>query len=171
MVDPIPEKVKSCLGELTPAQQVILRGYIGTLRAELNDKDGEIRALKDEDPNAHYHGDQKCTLDHEHGGHDHGKSEEHDHGHSHGHDHGECKGHDHGHDHEKDKGGGHDHGHDHGKEKCEGHDHGHHEHGHGHAHGHDHKAEECHDDHDHGHGHADKEEPANPMELDWNVEK
>ena len=63
MVDPIPEKVKSCLGELTPAQQVILRGYIGTLRAELNDKDGEVRALKDEDPTAHYHGEQKCTLD------------------------------------------------------------------------------------------------------------
>ena len=63
MVDPIPEKVKNSLSELTPAQQVILRGYIGSLRAALNDKDGEIRALKDDDPNAHYHGDHRCTED------------------------------------------------------------------------------------------------------------
>jgi hypothetical protein len=63
MLDPIPDKVKSCLGGLTPAQQVILRGYIGTLRAQLNDKESESRALTDEDPNAHYHGEHKCTED------------------------------------------------------------------------------------------------------------
>lgn len=63
MVDPIPEKVKSCLGELTPAQQVILRGYIGTLRASVKDKENEMLAAKDDDPNAHYHGEHKCTED------------------------------------------------------------------------------------------------------------
>ena len=63
MVDPIPEKVKTCLGELTPAQQVILRGYIGTLRAEVKEKESEIRALNDDDPNAHYHGEHRCTED------------------------------------------------------------------------------------------------------------
>ena len=63
MVNPIPDKVKSCFGELTPAQQVILRGYIGTLRAELKEKEREVLALKDDDPNAHYHGDKKCTVD------------------------------------------------------------------------------------------------------------
>lgn len=62
MLDPIPDKVKACLGELSPTQQVILRGYIGTLRAAINDKDAEIRALNDDDPHAHYHGDQKCTI-------------------------------------------------------------------------------------------------------------
>ena len=63
MLDPIPQKVKDCLGELTPAQQVILRGYIGTLRAELKEKDGEILGLRDGEPNAHYHGDTACTAD------------------------------------------------------------------------------------------------------------
>jgi hypothetical protein len=63
MVDPIPDKVKSCLSELSPAQQVILRGYIGTLRAQVKDKELEMRALTDEDPNAHYHGEHKCTED------------------------------------------------------------------------------------------------------------
>ena len=63
MVNPIPDKVKNCFGELTPAQQVILRGYIGTLRAELKEKEREVLAMKDDDPNAHYHGDKKCTVD------------------------------------------------------------------------------------------------------------
>ena len=65
MVDPIPEKVKSCFGELTPAQQVILRGYIGTLRALVKEKETEILVLKDDDPNpnAHFHGEEKCTID------------------------------------------------------------------------------------------------------------
>ena len=61
MVNPIPDKVKDCLGELTPAQQVILRGYIGTLRAELKEKEHEVLAMNDPDPNAHYHGEHKCT--------------------------------------------------------------------------------------------------------------
>mmetsp|Transcript_12407 Transcript_12407/g.24857 ORF Transcript_12407/g.24857 Transcript_12407/m.24857 type:complete len:85 (-) Transcript_12407:165-419(-) len=43
----IPPKVKDCLGELTPARQVVLRGYIATLRADLKDKDGKIRQLED----------------------------------------------------------------------------------------------------------------------------
>jgi hypothetical protein len=63
MVDPIPEKVKSCLSELTPAQQVIIRGYLGTLRAELKEKESEIRGMNDDDPNAHYHGEHRCTED------------------------------------------------------------------------------------------------------------
>ena len=63
MVDPIPDKVKSCLSELSPSQQVILRGYIGTLRAQVKDKELEMRALNDEDPNAHYHGEHKCSED------------------------------------------------------------------------------------------------------------
>ncbi|VEU36415.1 unnamed protein product [Pseudo-nitzschia multistriata] len=43
---PIPCKVKCCLKELSPANQVVLRGYIATLRAELKDKDDEIRKFQ-----------------------------------------------------------------------------------------------------------------------------
>ena len=63
MVDPVPDKVKSCLGELSPAQQVLLRGYIGTLRATIKDLTNDIRVLKDDDKDAHYHGEHKCTED------------------------------------------------------------------------------------------------------------
>jgi len=63
MVDPIPQNVKDCLKLLPAAQQVILRAYIGTLRANLKEKDGEILGLRDDDPNAHYHGDKMCTAD------------------------------------------------------------------------------------------------------------
>ena len=56
MVKEIPEKVKGCLSELTAAQQVILRGYIGTLRAEIKDLEEQIRTINDPDPHAHYHG-------------------------------------------------------------------------------------------------------------------
>mmetsp|Transcript_9027 Transcript_9027/g.9666 ORF Transcript_9027/g.9666 Transcript_9027/m.9666 type:complete len:98 (-) Transcript_9027:883-1176(-) len=61
MLDPIPLKVRDCLTELSSAQQVILRGYIGTLRADLKEKEGEILSLRDGDPNAHFHGDKMCT--------------------------------------------------------------------------------------------------------------
>lgn len=56
MVNPIPEKVKACLTELTPAQQVTLRGYIGTLRAEIKDLEEKVLTISDPDPHAHYHG-------------------------------------------------------------------------------------------------------------------
>ena len=59
MVNPIPEKVKDCLNELTPAQQVTLRGYIGTLRADMKGLEEKIRTFEDPDPHAHYHGHEK----------------------------------------------------------------------------------------------------------------
>jgi len=165
MLDPIPLKVKDCLAEISPAQQVILRQYIGALRAGLKEKDGEILGLRDGDPNAHFHGDKMCTENHGHDstehGHDHGgDSTEHKHGHGHGHcDHKKsegCDGHEHGHDdHKKSKGS--DHGHDHNK----------------HEHKHEHKPAEGHD-HGHEHKHTDikeKEtvEAGDPMALDWNT--
>jgi len=139
MVDPIPQNVKDCLKLLPAAQQVILRAYIGTLRANLKEKDGEILGLRDDDPNAHYHGDKMCTADHGHDSTEHGLTG-HDHGHGHEHDeHKKSEGSDHGH--------GHGHEHDDHK-KSEGCDHGH---GHGHD---DHKkSEKC--DHGHGHDHDD----------------
>jgi len=63
MVHPIPQKVKDCLATLTSSQQVLLRGYIGTLRAELKERESEALAAADDDPNAHYHGDKRCTAD------------------------------------------------------------------------------------------------------------
>lgn len=59
MVNPIPDKVKACLEELTSAQQVTLRGYIGTLRAEIKELEEKIRTVEDPDPHAHYHGHEK----------------------------------------------------------------------------------------------------------------
>ena len=61
MVKPIPENIKNTLSELSAAQQVALRGYIGTLRAEIKGLEEEIRTLQDPDPHAHYHGHEKCT--------------------------------------------------------------------------------------------------------------
>jgi uncharacterized protein YnzC (UPF0291/DUF896 family) len=56
MVNPIPAKVKSCLSELSASQQVTLRGYIATLRAEMKDLEESIKVVDDPDPHAHYHG-------------------------------------------------------------------------------------------------------------------
>mmetsp|Transcript_46393 Transcript_46393/g.52389 ORF Transcript_46393/g.52389 Transcript_46393/m.52389 type:complete len:170 (+) Transcript_46393:163-672(+) len=167
MLDPIPLKVRDCLTELSSAQQVILRGYIGTLRADLKEKEGEILGLRDGDSNAHFHGDKMCTENHGHDstehGHDHGgDSTEHKHGHGHGHGHGDhkksegCDGHEHGHDDHK-KSEGSDHGHDHNK----------------HEHKHEHKPAEGHD-HGHEHKHTDTKEKktveaGDPMALDWNT--
>lgn len=61
MVKPIPENIKNTLSELSAAQQVAIRGYIGTLRAEIKGLEEEIRTLQDPDPHAHYHGHEKCT--------------------------------------------------------------------------------------------------------------
>lgn len=59
MVNAIPEKVKACLTELTPAQQVTLRGYIGTLRADVKELEEKFLTLQDPDPHAHFHGHEK----------------------------------------------------------------------------------------------------------------
>jgi hypothetical protein len=59
MVNPIPATVKSCLSELSAAQQVTLRGYIGTLRAEMKDLEENNKSVDDPDPHAHYHGHEK----------------------------------------------------------------------------------------------------------------
>lgn len=63
MVKPIPENIKACLSELSAAQQVLLRGYLGTLRAEIKDLEEQLRTLQDPDPHAHYHGHEKCTCE------------------------------------------------------------------------------------------------------------
>ena len=62
MVQPIPDKVKACLAELSATQQVTLRGYIGTLRAELTAMEEQLRTLQDPDPHAHYHGHEKVSC-------------------------------------------------------------------------------------------------------------
>lgn len=49
MVNPIPGKVKECLGSLSSEQQVTLRGYIGTLRAEIKELEEKIRTIEDPD--------------------------------------------------------------------------------------------------------------------------
>ena len=60
MVKEIPEDVKAVLGQLTGPQQVTLRKYIATLRAEAKDLENELLALKDTDPNnAHFHGGER----------------------------------------------------------------------------------------------------------------
>ena len=46
MVNPIPDKVKDALSELSAGQQVTIRGYIGTLRAEIKELEEKIRGLK-----------------------------------------------------------------------------------------------------------------------------
>jgi hypothetical protein len=145
MVKPIPENIKTLLSELSSTQQVALRGYIASLRTEVKDLEAELLAKSDPDPHAHYHGDQKCTIDHGHEGH-------HDHDHVHHHGDQKCTI-DHGH-------GGHDHkDHDHKHHDHKEHDHAHHndhkdhDHKHHEHKDHDHKHHE-HKDHDHkDHGH------------------
>jgi ABC-type Zn2+ transport system substrate-binding protein/surface adhesin len=79
MVKPMPEGIKALLGELSASQQVTLKGYIGTLRAEIKDLEEQLRSLQDPDPHAHYHDHEKCTVDH---GHEHDHDDEgHDHKH------------------------------------------------------------------------------------------
>ena len=78
MSKPIPDDVKETLGQLSGPQQVVLRKYIATLRAEIKQLNEEILGLKDEDDHAHYHGHEKCTADHGHDSHDH--SSDHNHG-------------------------------------------------------------------------------------------
>ena len=123
---------------------VVVRSYIAGLRGRIKELENELRVAEDGDEHAHFHGHEKCTADHGHGGSDHG-DEEMEEGHDHGHDHG--------------------HG-----EKCTA-DHGHHDHGHkeeehshdGHDHGHTHKEEEhSHDGHDHGHAHKEETGPRRP---------
>jgi hypothetical protein len=63
MVKPIPDNVKACLSELSASQQVILRGYIGSLRSDMNDLEIQIRTLQDPDPHAHYHGHEKVRKE------------------------------------------------------------------------------------------------------------
>jgi len=76
---PLPDNVKVSLSELTSAQQVVLRGYIATLREEIKAMEEKSKTADDPDPHAHYHGHDKCTADHGHDGPDHGHSESHDH--------------------------------------------------------------------------------------------
>ena len=132
---------------------VVVRSYIAGLRGRIKELENELRVAEDGDEHAHFHGHEKCTADHGHGGSDHGDEEMeegHDHGHDHGHgekctaDHGH---HDHGHKEEEHSHDGHDHGHAH-KEEEHSHD--------GHDHGHAHKEEKGHDGHDHGHGHKEE---------------
>lgn len=139
-MDPIPDNIKTILGELTGPQQVALRGYIATLRADMRKLQEELLAANDTDDHAHYHGHEKCTADHGHAHTDHKKEEEHghDHGHSHGHE--KCTA---------------DHGHAHADHKKE--EHGH---DHGHSHGHD-NDKMCTDDHSHGHGHEEEKAKSN----------
>jgi hypothetical protein len=143
MVKPIPENIKTLLSELSPTQQVAIRGYIASLRSEIKDLEAELLAKTDPDPHAHYHGDKKCTIDHDHKGHDH---EHHKHGHK-DHDH---HGHEH-HDHHDEKPCtvDHDHHGHHDEKPCTiEHDH----HGH-HAHEHHHDEKPCTIDHDHDRSH------------------
>jgi hypothetical protein len=169
MVKPIPDEVKEILSGLPTMQQVIMKGYIASLRSEIKDMETEMITKNDPDPNAHYHGHEKCTVDHEHKDHDHKEhdhsttacTENHDHGsHDHkGHDHDDNRGHDHGNK-----------GHDH-DDNC-GHDHGHKGHDHGHK-GHDHddnQGHKRHDGHDHdkcGHDHGHKEHDHDHNMPDW----
>lgn len=64
MSKPIPDDVKQTLSQLSGPQQVVLRKYIATLRAEIKEKDEAILTKNDEDPHAHYHGHDRCTADH-----------------------------------------------------------------------------------------------------------
>jgi hypothetical protein len=136
MVKPIPDNVKGILNELPPAQQVILRSYIASLRSDLVAL--EEQRTTAEDSHAHYHGHELCTADHGHGEHE--KDHDHEHKHTEHCDHKEDHDHKH-HDHAE------DHAHTH-TEHCE------HEHK-------DHK----HDHHEHKH-HHDDEAPAAKEEED-----
>jgi hypothetical protein len=135
MVKPIPDNIKEVLSQLSGPQQVALRGYIATLRADIKGLEEELLAARDEDSHAHYHGHEKCTADHGHEHSSHGKEEgEGEHAH---------------------------HSHEHSSHGKEGHgEHAHHSHVH-----HDHHKEHSHHDHHthhdhHHHENAKKEESA-----------
>ena len=81
MPAPLPDTVKATLSELTSAQQVVLRGYIATLREQIKEFEEKALAASDPDPHSHYHGHEKCTVDHEHGSTAHEHGETHAHGH------------------------------------------------------------------------------------------
>jgi hypothetical protein len=191
MVNPIPDTVKEILGQLPSNQQVTIRTYIASLRAEIKEFEAQVLTKEDPDPHAHYHGHDLCTADH---GHDDGGHEKKGHSHEeHGHKHEEpsAKGHDHGHDHKCTE--DHDHGHDH---KCtEDHSHGHKDHDKmevdgdhkkEHKHGHEHKHDEHKHEHKHKHDHdhdskkddvpewkkaaMDSDPSAAPFGGNWNTE-
>jgi len=61
MPKPIPDNIKEILGQLTGPQQVALRGYIATLRAEIKDLEADVLAKSEPDPHAHYHGHEKVS--------------------------------------------------------------------------------------------------------------
>lgn len=150
MVKPIPDNVKDILGQLPGPQQVALKTYIASLRSEINELREEILASKEDDPHAHYHGGEKCTLDHGHADAEHkhaeGGCDSHDH--KHGHDH-KCD------EHMSTDHGEHAHEHKHKEHKEHSHEHKHKEHKE-HSHEHKHK-EHSHDNHDHGHKHGHDE--------------
>jgi hypothetical protein len=62
IMQPIPENVKEVLSSLSSAQQLTLRQYIASLRADIQSKDEEILKLRDgADDTAHYHGGVRCS--------------------------------------------------------------------------------------------------------------
>jgi hypothetical protein len=146
MVNPIPDNIKEILSQLNGPQQVALRTYIASLRAEIKDLEGELKTKDDPNPNAHYHGEHRCTADHSHSGaehHSHGEKHKDHHAHKHEHHHGheECN---EDHSHEHSHASKHEHSHEHHKE----HDHEHHEH----------KEHKHHEHHGHDHHHNKKKE-------------
>ncbi|GKY98540.1 hypothetical protein MPSEU_000811000 [Mayamaea pseudoterrestris] len=152
MVKPIPDNIKEILNQLHGPQQVTLKTYIASLRSEINSLQEEILATKTEDPHAHFHGHEKCTMDHGHASAEHKQTHDEskkDHGHEHKHEHSKkedaaaC-------DHKHDCGHDHNHKHDHHEDSAAAtkSEHSHKEHSHG-----DHK-------HDHKHGDAKSEVPA-----------
>jgi hypothetical protein len=60
---PIPDNVKEILGQLSAPHQVALRGYIATLRSEINDINADLKTKNDPDPNSHFHGDVKVRSE------------------------------------------------------------------------------------------------------------
>jgi hypothetical protein len=157
---PIPDNIKQILGQLQGPQQVALKAYIGTLRAEMKDLEAQLHALQNPAPDhGHYHGHELCTADHGHSEHAHGHKKEHEPHHHH-------KEHDHHEHHHKE----HDHKHN---DHCEHKDHDHKDH---------HKEHHDHHEHKHEHHHGQDEVPAwkkKAMESDpsaapfggsWNAE-
>ena len=174
---PIPDNIKEILGQLQGPQQVALKAYIGTLRAEMKDLEEQLHALQNPAPDhGHYHGHELCTADHGHSEHAHdGPKQAHEHSeHKH-------KEHDHKHEHHKEH-KEHEHKHnehcDHKEHDHKGHDHKEHDHKEHDHKAHDHK-EHDHKKHDH-HGHAEvpawkkKAMESDPTEApfggSWNTE-
>lgn len=58
----IPDNIKEILGQLSPAQQAVLRGYVAILRSQIKDLETVLSNKNDPDPNAHYHGDVKVST-------------------------------------------------------------------------------------------------------------